>query len=488
MSGKSFNGNILKLDYALKKRFPKNNSSVSEAPDRHASVRTGTSQSQVPVSMPPRVDAVGSLPKHPSNPNDAGILVGFDNSMMDDLKHSVIVTTLKPRTITDILNQLDLLGYNEVIVRGLSRFKYLLTFLDKAAFKDLDMSLLGLGFLSCDHVKTEDLVIQRIMWVEISGLPIFSWCLDNLSSILKDWGNIVSVPNKLDDDFFFTNPIVGLQTSSMNKVRDHVTVHIDGKNFPILIKEIDCQSKYSGISQDYNEDNLKDGENKDSVSDNVSCQDSDEGEDIDSHGGDDDLENSGDVAEVTNDLDPVNFHNISPCFTKATPSITSLSVADSDNVNLCSTDHQAIIPYVMLDIINPQIIDSHTADPHIWQVRDVSNTSLTSNESDLPSKSSSSNLNQPQYSDNSLGSIVHNLNCLKGFKRRGRPRKFPNRIVKAFQLPRGSKIKIKRNSCQGSRNLTKEAENIIDSSMHMGLTVIGSRKDAISSIITRLEH
>lgn len=81
--------------------------------------------------------------------------------------------------------------------------------------------------------------------------------------------------------------------------------------------------------------------------------------------------------------------------------------------------------------------------------------------------------------------MVPKLDKMKMCKKRGRPRKFPNRIVKAFQLPRSSKKKLLPR--QITRDINKEADNVLESSICMGLAVEGNKEEVLAIIADRLK-
>lgn len=120
----------------------------------------------------------------------------------------------------------------------------------------------------------------------------------------------------------------------------------------------------------------------------------------------------------------------------------------------------------------------------VWKPRDPSEFSLPSFSKEGSMKITSIMSNTGINSGNSFGSVIQNFDKLKVAKKRGRPRKFTNRIVKAFQLPKRSKrksaIKFK------SSNLIIEAGRVLDSSLHMGLEPAGSKEETLADIVRQL--
>lgn len=158
LHGKTFEGNILKLDFALWK----NRTSGSQANVGLCFAKSKTSNLDVQ-----------SLSKHTKvgdGERASNSVVRLDNDgeyknmalnsvLVQDMKCSVVVDTLNSSTVVEVMNQLDALGYDNILVRGLSKFKYLLTFMNKCDYDNLDTDLLGLGFLRCYAVSLEDLLL-----------------------------------------------------------------------------------------------------------------------------------------------------------------------------------------------------------------------------------------------------------------------------------------------------------------------------------------
>lgn len=80
--------------------------------------------------------------------------------------------------------------------------------------------------------------------------------------------------------------------------------------------------------------------------------------------------------------------------------------------------------------------------------------------------------------------MVQDLARLKLLKKRGRPRKFSNNLVKAFQLPKRSKRTLK--PLPSRIDLRQEARLVLESASLMGLEVVGDKQTALLDIEQRL--
>lgn len=47
----------------------------------------------------------------------------------------------------------------------------------------------------------------------------------------------MSISDKLDEEFFFRNPVVGISVNVMGKVFAEVEINLEGKNFTVQLKE-----------------------------------------------------------------------------------------------------------------------------------------------------------------------------------------------------------------------------------------------------------
>ncbi|KAL8115096.1 hypothetical protein AgCh_021791 [Apium graveolens] len=146
-----------------------------------------------------------------------------------------------------------------------------------------------------------------------------------------------------------------------------------------------------------------------------------------------------------------------------------------------------------LDVVDDPIADVPPGfeNPHVWLAREYSSISdkgETKSNSSVMSTDKESSLSLNNSHDNSLGSVVHNLNQLKVFKKRGRPRKFSNKLVKAFQLPSIGKRKgVSGIQAKKKVNYKKEVALVLESSLLMGLEIEGNKEQALVLIEERVK-
>lgn len=252
----------------------------------------------------------------------------------------------------------------------------------------------------------------------------------------------------LDEDFFFKNPIVGISTTRKDKLNTKLMVKLDHSEIEVHLAEVDRQGLKLSISADYGE--------KESY------------------------------VNLTSDQEPI----FNPCHEGVDNSGDESSIISTSPGLVHDTDK----PQQLLDPVSshsdddetssegPQIEHTSTA---VWKFRDKTELSAPSLSEEGGINSATLDSVSVANSGNSLGSVLQNFDKLKVFKKRGRPKKYNNRLVKAFQLP----CKVRRRSSQRpmGRDLRKEAEQVLESSMPMGLIVNCDKNQAIEDIVTRLQ-
>lgn len=400
------------------------------------------------------------MSSHPPIKSDVPLSLEVNAQLEKDIKCIVMVETLLPSSITDILIQLDSLGYEKILVKGLSSHKFLLTFIKEEDFLKLDMQLLELGFLNCRKVSMEDLIVPRRAWIECVGLPILAWSLDTFSILSEEWGKVIGISDMLDEDLRFKNPVWCINTNIVEPLFRQTKIRLLNQEFLVQLKEMPCSDNFPLISKDYDSSGSSE---KELVFDS-SYEDS--------------LEDSRSKSEHREEEI---FFNSSPPSTPRVDSTDNAEVAKEAEEN--SNEDNANSKSLM--IVHS---DHHSGkSPLIWSPRDDSWSSkssepLISNISEPPdSHSTDTNLNAV---DNSFGSMVHNLDNLKIFKKRGRPRKFPNRIVKAFQIPKRYKVKSlgKAFHRHSTKNNNREALSILDTGLALELELVGNQDQALVEI------
>ena len=84
----------------------------------------------------------------------------------------------------DVINTMKVLGYVNIVVRGIQLW-FLAQFPSLQYLQNIDIELLGLGFLNCKKMIWENFITVRTK-IESLGLPWICQQLENLNSLLKE--------------------------------------------------------------------------------------------------------------------------------------------------------------------------------------------------------------------------------------------------------------------------------------------------------------
>ncbi|KAL1805264.1 hypothetical protein ACET3Z_028332 [Daucus carota] len=128
-----------------------------------------------------------------------------NETLKKEVDRSLVITTWKNSSIMEVLNTLDALDYKDLIVRSISRRKFLLTFQDVSSFQDADIEFIGLA---------------------------------TLNNLIKPYGELVGISSMIDEELHFKAPELKVITYQSNKIDAKVEVCYEEKTYEVLIQEI----------------------------------------------------------------------------------------------------------------------------------------------------------------------------------------------------------------------------------------------------------
>lgn len=102
----------------------------------------------------------------------------------------------------------------------------------------MEWGLLEIEILKITKAVIEDLVLPRLAWINISGLPICAFSATCLGKILKKWGTLASSNYPTIFHSELSNPRVCLVTQVMEEIQGRLDINISGKIFNIEITEV----------------------------------------------------------------------------------------------------------------------------------------------------------------------------------------------------------------------------------------------------------
>lgn len=120
--------------------------------------------------------------------SDLGTQLNENQDLVTELSKSVTVSTWKNSSVVEVLDVLESFGYDNVFLREISCRRFLLTFQDQELFDQLDIDLLGLGFLDSVFSSEELVIIPRLVYMERLGLPFQFWSRSDFPNLAENWG------------------------------------------------------------------------------------------------------------------------------------------------------------------------------------------------------------------------------------------------------------------------------------------------------------
>ena len=79
------------------------------------------------------------------------------------------------------------------------------------------------------------LSIDRIVWVDIEGLPIRAWSKTAFRQVVAKWGSVVQLDDMLGEDLYKNR--VCMITSYQDIISESMKVKVDGEIFILQVKE-----------------------------------------------------------------------------------------------------------------------------------------------------------------------------------------------------------------------------------------------------------
>lgn len=85
-------------------------------------------------------------------------------------------------------------------------------------------------------VKKKFVLDSRIVWVEISGLPLYAWTCSAFKKVDSLWGNLLFIDE--DEESQEGSGRVCIKTTHMDKIPGKVQVQIEDEKFLVSVVEI----------------------------------------------------------------------------------------------------------------------------------------------------------------------------------------------------------------------------------------------------------
>ncbi|MED6145841.1 hypothetical protein PIB30_028947 [Stylosanthes scabra] len=133
-------------------------------------------------------------------------------------------------------------GLGNIECRDVGPYRYLVSFSsveirDQAMSNELLLSVFDEVRHHWDFVSS----ISRRVWVEIMGLPVNLWCIENFQSISKLWGKFILVDDRTGDPKSFNITRVMLDCFQWKQIHEWISLKI-GDRVIDVVKEVGAES------------------------------------------------------------------------------------------------------------------------------------------------------------------------------------------------------------------------------------------------------
>ncbi|GJZ09338.1 RNA-directed DNA polymerase, eukaryota [Tanacetum coccineum] len=77
---------------------------------------------------------------------------------------------------------------------------------------------------------------ERLIWLNIEGIPLVAWSLDSLKRVAKNWGEVVYLDEEQEDNYYSAKVCVESQFSDF--IMESVEVNVEGKRYGVRVKKV----------------------------------------------------------------------------------------------------------------------------------------------------------------------------------------------------------------------------------------------------------
>jgi len=192
----------------------------------------GTKQQPARVTM---IDEPGKLKK-----TAKVVTIEELQDNLEWLDRSLTCISDKPRDVESLRLMINSSLQQEIEVRDLGKFKFLLTLESKEIkerIKSEGVEKLKQWFTSVSDWAEHDVCQTRRIWLEIVGLPIQLWSEENIRKIAENWGDVVLVEEEASKLKSFASAKVIIDTLCMNPIDEEAIIQVKHKGFRVSIFE-----------------------------------------------------------------------------------------------------------------------------------------------------------------------------------------------------------------------------------------------------------
>ncbi|MED6144081.1 hypothetical protein PIB30_012167 [Stylosanthes scabra] len=156
------------------------------------------------------------------------------------LKKSLLGVCAKPIDLRHVMNLLldEWSGEGKIEVRDVGPYRCLITFcseeIKNAALND--QLLLSVFDKVRPHWELFGSLSRRV-WIEVIGMPIKLWSVENFDRIARQWGKVVRYDDRAEEGKSFRVARILIDSFQWELINEWITVKVDNHRFDILVKE-----------------------------------------------------------------------------------------------------------------------------------------------------------------------------------------------------------------------------------------------------------
>lgn len=150
----------------------------------------------------------------------------------------VFVEFIDPHVAVSLINNTDV---QYTFISSLSPCKYILCFDDETSLEYALEDTSPLWLFACDVHRWDDneCLMDRLAWLELSGVHPKSWSSNNFKSIMERWGKLLYI----DHDFLGVNSLTSakvlIQTKQKGRIDEYIKLEWGIHSCEIWVREVD---------------------------------------------------------------------------------------------------------------------------------------------------------------------------------------------------------------------------------------------------------
>ncbi|WOG87204.1 hypothetical protein DCAR_0206427 [Daucus carota subsp. sativus] len=236
----SFNGRRMGRNHLVVKMAQNNGSRAKMQQSENNSVRKGEElgdKAGNTIAKPQNGANHECMENLVTQPSFRTIVGKVDDEFKDILGRSLVGITKEIEWADSIQEKIIGLGCSFIRVRGISHKSFLLTMEEDIFKANVNIEFLYEIFTGVYKATHSDLIVPRLAWLDCDGLPISVWNNSTWSSIIADWGYLVTENNKPLISSMFSKLKLCIATCKVERIKETLKVVIDGEGYWVTIQE-----------------------------------------------------------------------------------------------------------------------------------------------------------------------------------------------------------------------------------------------------------